>query len=64
MPMDQSMAAVAERDQIFRCVIPQRASPAPVMHLEPAHRSAALTSPSISLEDLSAESVIGIRIET
>jgi hypothetical protein len=64
MPMDLPMAAVAERDQIFRCVIPQRASSALVMHFEPAHRSAALTSPSIALEDLLAELVICIRIET
>jgi hypothetical protein len=64
MHMDLSMAAVAECDQILGCVVPQRTSPALMMHLEPGHRSAALTSPSISLEDLLAESVIRLRIET
>jgi hypothetical protein len=58
------MATTAERDQVLLRVIPQRASPALVMHLEPAHRSTALTSPSISLKDLLAEPVIGVRFET
>jgi hypothetical protein len=64
VPMDLPMAAVAESDQILLCIIPQRASPALVMHLESSHRSTALTSPSVPLEDLLAESVIRLRIET
>jgi hypothetical protein len=64
MTMDLSMAPVAEGDQVVGRVIAQRTSPALVMHLESAHRSTALTSPSVSLEDLLAEPLIRLRFET
>jgi hypothetical protein len=62
--MYSSMTPMAERDQVVGGVIAERASQVPVMGLEPVHRSAVLTSPSIPLKNLLAEKFVGIRIET
>jgi hypothetical protein len=57
------MACCAESDQIFGNVIAQSAPPLNVVNLKILHAPAQLATPSISLQDFTAELAISFRRE-
>jgi hypothetical protein len=63
MQVDSAMAIIAKGNQILRCIIPQRTSPADVVNLEKPWASTALTPPPIPLKHLAAKDSVGARIE-
>jgi hypothetical protein len=58
-----AVATVAKRSQVLDGVIAQQAARPDVMSLKAAEASAVLTPPSVTLQHLSAESPVGLRIE-
>ena len=62
-PMGFLMARRAEGDQILGSVIAQSAPRLNVMDLKILHSPARLATPSISLQDLSAELAISFRVK-
>jgi hypothetical protein len=61
--MDFAVASVTERNEVFLDITSQQASPADVMDLEIIGAAAVLTSPSVSLQDLSTQFAVGIRVQ-
>jgi hypothetical protein len=62
--MDHSVAASAEGDEIQFGVFPQQATRIHMVNLQIRKTSAVLTSPSITLQNLTTEFSIGFGVET
>jgi hypothetical protein len=61
--MNLAMAAITKGDKVLGDIIPEQASRANMVGLEIVWTSAVLTSPSVSLQDLSAQFAVGIRVQ-
>ena len=60
----RSMAGDAQRDEVFCRVVSQPAAEFPVMDLQLPKRPAPLTTPSVSLQNLFAESLVLFGVES
>ncbi len=63
MPLDVSVAARAEGDQILLGIISKAAALIDVVDLEVGTTSAGLAAPAIPLQHLLAKSTVGLRVE-
>ncbi len=61
--VDKLVAADAERNQILLGVVSQSAAWVDVVYVEISKEPAALAAPSVPLQDLSAQSSVGFRLE-
>ena len=58
-----AVASIAHGDQVRLRIVTQQASRAKMMDLEIVWASAVLTSPTVSLQHLSTEFAVGIRVQ-
>ena len=58
------MTADAQRDQVFEAVVSKLASRLHMMHLEIFRRTAMLTAPAISAQNLFAKSLVHVRVQS
>jgi hypothetical protein len=62
--MDRLVTASTKRNEIPFGIFPQQATRIHMMNLKIGRKTAALTPPSVALENLAAEFSIGFRVET